>query len=90
MNIFKEYLKELTTIEPMDFYIIGMFSIILSIRLYKDYIDNKKNYVNSKEIQFFDINIVDNDAQWVYDGKIYYSKIVNGKVDYKNVKEISI
>jgi hypothetical protein len=47
---------------------------------------NKKN--NNPE--FFEVEIVDNNAQWVYNNKIYYSKVINGKVDYKNIREISL
>jgi len=39
---------------------------------------------------FFDVEYIDNHAQWVYDNKLYYANIVNGKVDYKSAKEISL
>lgn len=81
MNIFEEYLKELTTIEPMDFLVVGVFSIFMSIYLYKNY---KKN----QEVEFFEITNIDNDAYWIYNNKVYHAKTNDGTIDKKTIKEI--
>lgn len=46
---------------------------------------NKKN-----NVEFINIDIVDNQAQWVYDNKIYYADVINGKIDNKTTKKIEV
>jgi|LakMenEpi03Aug12_release.lakeMendotaPanAssembly.Ray.scaffolds.fasta_scaffold45202_8 hypothetical protein len=46
---------------------------------------NKKN-----NVEFINIDIVDNQAQWVYDNRIYYADVVDGKVDNKTTRKIEI
>jgi hypothetical protein len=46
---------------------------------------NKKN-----NIEFINIDIVDNQAQWVYDNRIYYADVIDGKVDNKTTRKIEI
>lgn len=46
---------------------------------------NKKN-----NVEFINIDIVDNQAQWVYDNRIYYADVIDGKVDNKTTRKIEI
>jgi hypothetical protein len=48
-------------------------------------IKNKKN-----NVEFINIDIVDNQAQWVYDNKIYYADVIDGKIDNKTTKKIEV
>ena len=42
------------------------------------------------EPKVIDIEVIDNHAQWVYDNKIYYANIVDGKVDNKTIQRIEM
>ena len=46
---------------------------------------NKKN-----NVEFINIDIVDNQAQWVYDNRIYYADVIDGKVDNRTTRKIEI
>lgn len=52
-------------------------------KIYKEF-STKTNI----EPDFFNVDIIDNEAQWVYNNKLYYAEIKNGKVDYSTRKEI--
>ena len=46
---------------------------------------NKKN-----NIEFINIEVIDSQAQWVHDNKIYYADVVNGKIDNKTTRKIEM
>jgi hypothetical protein len=43
-----------------------------------------------RKFDFIEVDVLDNNANWVYNNKLYNAKIVNGKVDNKNVRELSL
>jgi len=42
------------------------------------------------KIDFFNVEVIDNHAQWMYNGILYYADIVDGKVDYSTRKKVSV
>jgi hypothetical protein len=52
---------------------------------YSDYVTKNKN-----NVEFFNVDIIDNKAQWVYDNKIYYADVINGKINNKTTRKIEI
>jgi hypothetical protein len=45
---------------------------------------------NKNNVEFFNVDIIDNKAQWVYDNKIYYADVINGKINNKTTRKIEI
>lgn len=43
-----------------------------------------------KSYDFIEVNVVDNKANWVYNNKLYYANIVDGKIDKKHINEVSL
>lgn len=48
----------------------------------------RKSVKKQEKIEFFNVDIIDNKAQWVYNNKLYYADMKNGRVDYSTKKEI--
>jgi SNF2 family DNA or RNA helicase len=49
------------------------------------------NKVYKKDgIEFINIEVIDSQAQWVHDNKIYYADVVNGKIDNKTTRKIEM
>lgn len=68
---------------------IWTFVIIMAI--YNIYIGIKEfNSRQQMDPIFFNVEIVDNKAQWVYNGNLYCADIVNNKVDYSTRRKISL
>jgi hypothetical protein len=51
-----------------------------------------KEFSVKKQIEpiFFNVEIIDNKAQWIYNGNLYSADIVNDKVDYTTKRKISL
>lgn len=45
---------------------------------------------NKNNVEFVNVDIIDNKAQWVYDNKIYYAEVINGKINNKTTRKIEI
>jgi hypothetical protein len=67
------------------FTFITVMSMVGAYKTYKEF-SNK----NTLEPDFFNVEVIDNRAQWVYNNKLYYADIKNGKVDYSTKKEIKL
>jgi hypothetical protein len=63
---------------------------IVFFAFYLSYMAYKINKLSQKEPQIVNIEVIDNKAQWVYDSKIYYADVVNGKIDNSTMKRIEI
>jgi len=70
----------------MDYFInIFIFILLVTAYLFITY-KEKKNI----KFDFFNVEIIDNKAQWVYKKDLYTADIVDGKVDYSTRKKISL
>jgi hypothetical protein len=54
------------------------------------YTGYKINKLSEREPEIVNIEVIDNKAQWVYDSKIYYADVINGKIDNSTMKRIEI
>lgn len=72
----------------MNIYIVIFVVIMACFNIYMAI----KEFSVKKQIDpvFFNVEVVDNKAQWVYNGTLYYADIVNGKVDYTTRRKISL
>lgn len=52
------------------------------------YIGYKK--IKPADIELIYTEIIDNDAQWVYNNNLYYANVVDGKIDTKNTRKMKI
>lgn len=70
----------------MDYFInIFIFIVLVTAYLFVKY--REKKNIN---FDFFNVEIIDNKAQWVYKKDLYSADIINGKVDYSTRKKISL
>lgn len=44
----------------------------------------------NKKFDFIDVDIVDNKANWVYNNNLYYANIIDGKIDKKDIRKVSL
>ena len=49
-----------------------------------------KSIKKQERVDFFNVEVIDNRAQWVYNNKLYYADIKNGKVNYETKREIKL
>jgi len=68
---------------------LSKICFLLVIFLINYYFINK-NLKKDQKIDFFNVDVIDNKAQWVYNNKLYYAEIKDGKVDYSTKKEIKL
>lgn len=85
MNALETFIYEFTTVSPFEAVsTIVFFSIVVINAMYKI---NKAIKVDPKIVN---IEVIDNHAQWVYDNKIYYADVVNGRIDNSTMRRIEI
>lgn len=48
----------------------------------------RKSIKKQERVDFFNVDVIDNKAQWVYNNKLYYADMKDGRVDYSTKKEI--
>jgi len=54
------------------------------------YTGYKISKLSKKDPEIIDIKIIDNKAQWVYDNKIYYADVIDGKINNNTMKRVEI
>jgi hypothetical protein len=54
------------------------------------YTGYKISKLSKTDPEIIDIKVIDNKAQWVYDNKIYYADVIDGKINNKTMKRIEI
>lgn len=69
----------------MDTFLKILFVMIFCII---NYYFIRKSVKKQESVDFFNVEVIDNKAQWVYNNKLYYADMKNGKVDYSTKKEI--
>lgn len=43
----------------------------------------------NKKIEFIDISVIDNNAYWVYNNKLYNAKVSNDSLDSKTISKVN-
>lgn len=69
----------------MDMFLKILFVMIFCII---NYYFIRKSVKKQEQVDFFNVDVIDNKAQWVYNNKLYYADMKDGKVDYSTKKEI--
>jgi hypothetical protein len=54
------------------------------------YTGYKISKLSKKDPEIIDIKVIDNKAQWVYDNKIYYADVIDGKINNNTMKRVEI
>lgn len=65
------------------FFVLLMFAFNI-------YLNIKNRYKDKHYVDFVDVDIIDNQAQWVYNNNLYYANVVDGKIDTKNTRKMKI
>lgn len=86
MDAIKTFIYEFTNVSPFQLVSTIIFSTILIV---STLLKINKQIKNSTP-QIVNIEVIDNKAQWVYDSKIYYADIIDGKIDNSTMKRIEI
>jgi hypothetical protein len=86
MNALDVFFYELLNVTAFDVISTTIFASVLV--LYTIIKINKDIKVN--DFKIIDIHVIDNKAQWVYDNKIYYADVINGKINSETTRKIEI
>lgn len=65
------------------FFVLFMFAFNI-------YLNIKNRYKDKHYVDFVDVDIIDNQAQWVYNNNLYYANVIDGKIDTRNTRKIKI